>query len=71
MFKKIKVCPYNVDLNKNLEYSHPEATGFIQSKDALIYEGRPIRIWRKKFTILESKDNWIWNKVANITVLVK
>lgn len=71
--KKVKVCPYNVDLRQNFGiYSHPEATGYYIVKGCTdIRIGDQLEFNGQKFTILEVKDNWIWNKVANITVLVK
>lgn len=69
----IKVCPYNVDAKIRFgEYTIPEATGYFITKaktdveigDELIIEGH-------KYSILDVKDDWIWNKVANIILAVK
>lgn len=69
----IKVCPYNVDMKDMFGvYTHPEATGYYIVKGNIdIQVGDQIEFYNKKFTVLEVKDNWIWNKVANITILVK
>lgn len=71
--KKVKVCPYNVDMKQKFGiYSHPEATGMYIVKGCTdIRIGDQIEFYGQKFTILEVKDNWIWNKIANITILVK
>jgi hypothetical protein len=69
----IKVCPYNVDAKISFgEYTTAEATGYFIAKagtdveigDELIIEGH-------KYSILDVKDDWIWNKVANIILAVK
>lgn len=69
----IKVCPYNVDtLDRMGVYTHPEATGyFIVKGNVDIQTGDQIKFRGEKHTILEVKDNWIWNKVENITIIVK
>lgn len=69
----IKVCPYNVDMKQVFGvYSHPEATGmYIVKGDVDIRIGDQIEFYNNLFTVLEVKDNWIWNKIENITVLVK
>lgn len=71
--KNIKVCPYNVDMKERFGiYSHPEATGFYIVKGNVdIRTGDQIEFFNERFTVLEVKDNWIWNKVANITIAVK
>ncbi len=71
--KKVRVCPYNVDLKQSFGiYSHPEATGYYIVKDCTdIRIGDQLEFGGQRFTILEVKDNWIWNKIANITILVK
>lgn len=70
---KIKVCPYNVDAKIRFgEYTTSEATGYFITKaktdvkigDELIIEGH-------LYSILDVKDEWIWNKVANIILAVK
>ena len=70
---KIKVCPYNADISVRFgTYTIPEAKGYfiVKSKtpvkegDQLLFEGRT-------FSIIDVKDNWIWNKLANIIIAVK
>lgn len=70
---KIKVCPYNADMSVRFgTYTIPEAKGYfiVKSKtpvkegDQLLFEGR-------MFSIIDVKDNWIWNKLANIVIAVK
>lgn len=70
---KIKVCPYNADISVRFgTYTIPEAKGYfiVKSKtpvkegDQLLFEGRT-------FSIIDVKDNWIWNKLANIVIAVK
>lgn len=70
---EIKVCPYNVDQTVRFgEYTTPEATGyFIVKGNVDIQTGDQIEFRGEKHTILEVKDNWIWNKVENITIIVK
>lgn len=69
----IKVCPYNADMSVRFgTYTVPEAKGYfiVKSKtpvkegDQLIFEGRT-------FSIIDVKDEWIWNKLANIIIAVK
>lgn len=71
--KKVRVCPYSVDVRQNFGiYSHPEATGYYIVKDCVdIRIGDQLEFGGQRFTILEVKDNWIWNKIANITIAVK
>lgn len=71
--KNVRVCPYNVDTRINFGiYTHPEATGYYIVKDCVdVRIGDQIEFQGNKYTILEVKDNWIWNKIANITIAVK
>lgn len=70
---QIKVCPYNVDTKDRFgEYTVPEATGyFIVKANTPVEEGDQLVIGGKTFSIIEVKDDWIWNKVANIILAVK
>lgn len=70
---KVKVCPYNADMSVRFgTYTVPEAKGYfiVKSKtpvkegDQLIFDGRT-------FSIIDVKDNWVWNKLANIIIAVK
>ena len=69
----IVVCPYNVDMAERVGiYTIPEATGyFIIKNNVDVREGDQLIFMNDTFTILEVKDNWIWNKLANISKAVK
>ena len=69
----IVVCPYNVDQAVRFGiYTIPEATGyFIIKSKADVREGDQIIFNNEKYTILKVQDNWIWNKIANISIAVK
>lgn len=69
----IVVCPYNVDQAVRFGiYTIPEATGyFIIKNNVDVKEGDQIVFNNKTYTILQVNDNWIWNKIANISVAVK
>lgn len=69
----IVVCPFSVDMAIQYGiYTVPEATGyFIIKNDVDVRQGDQISFKGNTFTILEVKDNWIWNKLANISVAVK
>lgn len=69
----IKVCPYNVDQKERFGvYTVPEAKGyFIVKANIPVKEGDQLVIGGKTFSIIEVKDDWIWNKVANIILAVK
>lgn len=69
----IVVCPYNVDQAIMYGiYTIPEAKGyFILKNNVDVREGDQIIFKEHTYTILEVKDNWIWNKLANISIAVK
>lgn len=69
----IVVCPYNVEMAERVGiYTIPEATGyFIIKNNVDVREGDQLIFMNDTFTILEVKDNWIWNKLANISIAVK
>lgn len=69
----IVVCPYSVDQAIRYGiYTIPEATGyFIIKNDVDVREGDQLEFKGHTYTILEVKDNWIWNKLANISIAVK
>lgn len=69
----IVACPYNVDEAVRFGvYTTPEAKGyFIIKSNVDVREGDEIVFRNRTFSILEVQDNWIWNKLANIGVLVK
>jgi hypothetical protein len=70
---EIKVCPYNVDAKIRFgEYTTAEATGYFITKAGTDVEiGDELVIQGHKYSILDVKDDWIWNKVANIILAVK
>ena len=69
----IKVCPYNVDQAIRFgTYTVPEATGyFIIKRGTDIKEGDQIVFNNITYSVLKVMDNWVWNKIANISVAVK
>lgn len=69
----IVVCPYNVDMAERVGiYTVPEATGYFIIKNKVdVREGDQLVFMGDTFTVLEVKDNWIWNKLANISIAVK
>ena len=69
----IVVCPYNVDQAVRFGiYTIPEATGYFIIKSKVdVREGDQLIFNNNEYTILKVQDNWIWNKVANISIAVK
>lgn len=69
----IVVCPYNVDQAIRFGiYTVPEATGYFIIKSKVdVREGDQLIFKNQEFTILKVQDNWLWNKVANISIAVK
>lgn len=69
----IKVCPYNVDeIVKFGIDTIPEATGyFIVKAKTPVKKGDQIVFNGETFSVLEIRDNWLWNKIANIIIAVK
>lgn len=69
----IKVCPYNVDQAVRFGvYTVPEAKGYFIVKNKVdVREGDEVILKGRKYVVLEVQDNWIWNKIANIGLLVK
>jgi hypothetical protein len=68
-----KVCPYNQDIRVAFGvYTIPEAKGyFIVKCPTDIKEGDQLIFGDRTYSILEVRDNWIWNKIENYTVAVK
>lgn len=66
-------CPYNVDMTDKFGmYTVPEAEGYFILKHCVdVKEGDQLIIAGRTFSILKVKDNWIWNKIVNLTVAVK
>lgn len=69
----IKVCPYNIDQAVKFGvYTIPEATGyFIVKSGTDVKEGDQIVFNDRTYSVLKVEDNWIWNKIANIGLIVK
>ena len=76
----IKCCPY--DISQGLRfgiYTHPEATGYYQvprwvdvkEGDQIIFLGNRGVIEERVHTILEVKDEWLFNRVENKILVVK
>lgn len=72
-FKKIKVCPYNADMSVRFGTDTvPEAKGyFIVKGNTPVKEGDQLIFKGTTFSIIDVKDNWVWNKLANIIIAVK
>lgn len=70
---EIKVCPYNADISVRFGIDTvPEAKGyFIVKGNTPVKEGDQLIVGDRTFSIIDVKDNWIWNKVANIILAVK
>lgn len=69
----IKVCPFNVDMSVRFgTYTVAEAKGyFIVKANTPVRVGDQLEIEGRTFSIIDVKDDWIWNKVANIILAVK
>ena len=69
----IVLCPYNQDMSVSFgAYSVPDATGyFILKRCVDVKEGDQIEFNGKTFTILDVRDNWIFNRIESFTVAVK
>lgn len=71
--ENIIVCPYGADIKDNFgTYSTPEAEGHLIIKRASdVREGDQIILGDRTLTILKVKDNWIFNRIENYTVVVR
>ena len=69
----IDVIPYNVDQAIRYGiYTVPEATGyFIIRSKVDIWEGDQIIFNTRKYSVIKVIDNWIFNKIENITIAVR
>ena len=69
----IVLCPYNQDVSVGFGvYTVPEAKGyFIVKNDVDVKEGDQVIFNNETYTIIDVKDNWIWNKIVNYTIAVK
>lgn len=70
---EIKVCPYNADIAVRFGVDTvPEAEGyFIVKNNVDVREGDQLVVGNRTFSILKVKDEWIWNKLANMILAVK
>ena len=71
--ESIVLCPYNQDVSIGFgTYTVPEAKGyFIVKNDVDVKEGDQVIFNNETYTIIDVKDNWIWNKIVNYTIAVK
>ena len=69
----IVVCPYNADVSVMFGTDTvANAKGyFIVKADTPVKEGDQITIGEETFSVIELKDNWIWNKIVNKTLAIK
>lgn len=69
----IVVCPYNVDQSVRFGvYTIPEAKGYyIIKKEVDVREGDQLIFNNRTYSILDVRDNWIFNKIVNYIVAVK
>lgn len=69
----IVLCPYNQDMSVMFgKYSVPDATGyFILKRCTDVKEGDQIEYNGDTYTILDVRDNWIFNRIESFTVAVK
>ena len=69
----IVLCPYNQDVSVGFgTYTVPEAKGyFIVKNNVDVKEGDQVIFNGDTYTIIDVKDNWIWNKIFNYTIAVK
>lgn len=69
----IVVCPYNADVSVMFGADTvANAKGyFIVKADTPVKEGDQIIIGEETFSVIELKDNWIWNKIVNKTLAIK
>lgn len=69
----IVVCPYNADMSVRFGIDTvAKAKGyFIVKADIPVKEGDQLKIGDNILSIIDVRDNWIWNKLANIILAVK
>lgn len=69
---QIKLCPYNEDITVKFgRDTINEAKGYFIVKNIDVKVGDQIIYNGNTFTILEVRDNWIFNKIESISVAVK
>ena len=71
--KKIKVCPYNQDqvVRFGIDTTDVGKGYFIVKRNTPVREGDQLKFRGHTYSILEVHDCWLWNKVANIILVVK
>ncbi len=71
--ENIVVCPYNADVSVVFGTDTvAKAKGyFIVKADTPVKEGDQIIIGGETFSVIELKDNWIFNKIVNKTLAIK
>lgn len=69
----IKVCPYNQDqiVRFGIDTTSDAKGYFITKAGTDVREGDQLIFNEKTYSIIEVHDNWIWNKIANIILVVK
>lgn len=69
----LDVIPYNVDQAIRYGiYTVPEATGyFIIRQSVDIREGDQIIFNNRQYSVLKIIDNWVYNRIESIEVIVK
>lgn len=69
----IKVCPYNSDqiVRFGIDTTSEAKGYFIVKADTNVREGDELIFNGKKYSVIEVHDNWIWNKIANLILVVK
>lgn len=69
----IKVCPYNQDqiVRFGIDTTSDAKGYFIVKANTPVREGDQLIFNDKTYSIIEVRDNWLWNKIANIILIVK
>lgn len=69
----IALCPYNADVSVIFGTDTvAQAKGyFIVKAETPVKEGDQLIIGEETFSVIELKDNWIWNKIVNKTLAIK
>lgn len=70
---EIKVCPYNQEqlVRFGIDTTTQGTGYFIVKAGTPVEEGDQLIFNNKTYSILEVHDNWLWNKIANIILVVK
>ena len=69
----VKVIPYDQDQSIKFDtYSVPEAAGyFVLPRNTDVKEGDELIYNNRKYSILKVQDNYLFNRIENIIVVVK